>query len=85
MNSSVFAVKVPCLTVSYVVVELQRLILGKNTYRIDPRIDAVGERVIDDPVFSPEGYSGLRGVLGKNVQSASLPSGEKHGYAFLFA
>ena len=41
MNSAVSTVKIPCRTVSDVIVELKRLILSENADRFNSGIDAV--------------------------------------------
>ena len=82
MNASMQAVQIPGLSVSDVLVEHKRLILGQNTHSIDAGINAVGQRKIDDTVLSAEGNCGFCQLLGQGVQTRSLAAGKKHCYHF---
>jgi len=77
-------VQTPGLAVADVLVELQRLILGENTYGVDTGIDAVGKGKVDDAVLAAEGDGRLGGFLRQNLQTAALATGQKHGDAAFF-
>ena len=85
LHTSEGAVKVPRQTVSDVVVEQERLILGKHPHGINARINAVGEGKVDDAVFAAEGYGGLGELGGQRVKSAALTAGEQHGNTFFLS
>ena len=78
MDAAVHAVQVPGLAGADVAVELQGFVLGQHAHRVDPRVGAVGEGEIDDAVFPAEGDGGLGHIAGQNVETAALPSGQKH-------
>ena len=87
-------VQTPGLTVADVLIELQGLILGQDTYGIDAGVDTVAQRKINNTVLSAEGYSRLCGLLRQNLQTAALAAGQEHcnrafflkihGYSSLF-
>ena len=76
------AVQIPGLPVADVVVQDQRLVLGQHPHRVDVRVDAVGQRKVDDAVLGPEGDGGFGDLAGQRVEPASLPSGQQHGDHF---
>ena len=84
MYAAVSTVEIPRFSVSDIVVQHERLILGQNADRIDPRINAVRKRKIDDPVFPSERNGRLRNLVGKRIKPASLSSREQHCHAFFF-
>ena len=55
MNAAVNSVKSPRMTVSYVLVEHKGLVLGKNAYGVDTRVNAVGQREVDNSVLAAVG------------------------------
>ena len=61
------SVKVPRCAVGNVFVEGEGLILSKHAHGINSRVNTVGEREIDNFVFSSEGYGGLCDLFGKVV------------------
>ena len=82
-NAAAVSVQIPCLTGAYVGVQLQRFILGKHANGIDIRIDAIGQRKIDDPVLTAKGYGGLCHAVCKYAETAALAASQQHGYYFL--
>ena len=78
-------VEIPRLSVADVLVEDERLVLREDADRIDPRIDAVGEREIDDAVLGAEGDRGFCDVAGERKKPAALAAREKHGDTFFFS
>ena len=84
MDAAVDAVEVPRLSVAYVIVQYQGLVLREHADRFNTGIDAVGEREIYDPVFSPVRDCRFRDTLCQDAEPAALPSGEQHGDYFLF-
>ena len=76
-------IQTPGLTVSDVLVELQGLVLGEDTYGVDTGIDAVGKGKINDAVLAAEGDGRLGGFLRQNLQTAALATGQQHSdYTF---
>ena len=82
MDAPVRPVQVPGLSVSNVAVELQRLILGKHSHRVDAGVNAVAQGEIDDAEFSPEGDGWLCHPGRQGPQAASLAACQQHGDAF---
>ena len=83
LGAGVGFVQTPGLAVADVLVELQGLVLGENTYGVDTGIDAVGQRKVDDAVLAAEGDGRLGGFLRQNLQTAALATGQQHGdYTF---
>ena len=72
LHAAVRIVQTPRLAVADVLIELQRLILGQNTHRIDLRVDTVGQREIDDTVFSAERHGRFGRVLRQDHEAAAL-------------
>ena len=79
VNPAEVAVEVPRLAVSYVVVQLKRLILGQNSDGVNAGINAVRQGVIDYPVLAPERHGGFGGVFGKHIEPAALSPRKEHG------
>ena len=86
-------VKVPRLTVAYVLVQFKGTILRQHAYRIDAAVYAVGKRKIDDairegevnnPVLSAEGHRGLCDARRQNAETRALSACKKHRYALFF-
>ena len=68
MNSSVDSVKIPCLSVAYVVVEHEGLILRQDSYGVDTGVNAVRQRKVDDSVLASIGYGRLCDILGQRIE-----------------
>ncbi len=83
-HAGVGAVQIPRLPVPDVLVQLQRLVLSQHADALDPGIDTVGKRKVDDPVFPPERDGGLCEVLRQDPQPAALTPRQQHGDNFLF-
>ena len=77
-------VQVPGLTVSDILIQLQRLILGQNTHSVDAGVDTVAQRKIDDTVFAAEGNGRLGGFLRQDLKPAALAAGKQHRNYALF-
>ena len=59
-------------------------VLGQDVAAADARIDAVGQREIDDPIFAAKGNGGLRPPIGQLFQPAATPAGQHEGdHAFV--
>ena len=84
LNAAVGTVQMPGLTVSDILVKLQRLILGQNSHRINAGVDAVGQREINDAVLTAKRNCRFRGVFRQHHQTAALATGQKHGNTMLF-
>ena len=84
VDAAVGAVEVPGFAVADVVVQLKGLILGEDTDREDARVDAVGQREVDDTVLSAEGDRRFGDLVGQDAESAALAASQKHGDAFVF-
>lgn len=63
MYPSVHTVQIPWLSIANIIIELQRLILGENTDGIDAGIHAIGERKVNDTVFSTIGHGRLGDIF----------------------
>src|SRR5258706_564455 len=59
--------------------EAMRLVLGADIDPANARIDAVGEREIDDAELARERDRGLRAPVGELLQARAAPPGEYHG------
>ena len=81
VNAAVCAVKTPRLTVAYVLVEHERLILREHAHRVYTRINAVGEREVDYPVLTSVGNCGFCHILSQCVKTAALSARKQHGNA----
>ena len=77
-------VQVPRLSVSDILIQLQRLILGQNTHSVDAGVDTVAQRKIDDTVFAAEGNGRLGGFLRQDLEPAALAAGKQHRNYALF-
>ena len=84
MNTGVHAVKIPGLAAAYVIIQYQWLVLSQHSDCFNSRIDTVGEREIDDTVFSAIRHRRLCQIFGQHPQAAALPAGQQHGDNFLF-
>ena len=73
-NPSNIAVQIPRNTNSDVGVQTQRLILSKNSHRVNSRINTVAEREVNNPVLSAKGNRRLCHFLCQNAQAAALPT-----------
>ena len=69
MHTSVETVKIPRLTVSYVLIQYKRLILSKDTYRINAGIDAVRKRKIDNTILAAKWNCRFCKLLGQCIQT----------------
>ena len=76
MYPSEIAVKIPGLSVADILVEDERLILREHADRVDPRVDAVGQREVDDPILRTERNRRLCDIIGESIEPAALPSGQ---------
>ena len=65
-------------------IQAQRLILGQYPYRVNPRIDAVAQRKVNDAILTTEGNRRFCYLRSQHAESASLSSCQKHGYHFFF-
>ena len=84
VDTGVVAVQVPGLPVADVVIQLQGLVLGEHTHRLDAGVYAVGKGKIDDAVFPTERHRGLGEVPRQHAQTAALAAGKQHGHNLLF-
>ena len=84
LSAAMGFVKAPGLAIADVFVQLQGLILRENAHGINPGVDAVGQREINDTVLTAEGYGRLGGVFRQNLQPAALATGQQHGNAAFF-
>ena len=84
VNAAVGKVKIPRRAGADVGVQLQRAVLRQHAHHVDARIGAVGERKINDTVFSAVGNRRLGDVLGQDAQTAALAACKQHGNALLF-
>ncbi len=84
-HAAVAAVEIPRLAVADILIQDQRLILGQHAHSVDPRVDAVGQRKINDPIFSAERNCRFCKVLGQRIKPAALTACQQHGNPFLFA
>ena len=83
-SQNVFQMKSGTLYPLLHTLEQKGLVLRQHADGVDPRVDAVGERKIDDAVFSAEGYRGFCKASGKRVKTASLTTCEQHSHALFF-
>ena len=56
-------------------IQPQRLVLSKYTNRIDPGIDAVAQRKVNDPVLAAKSYCRFCNLCSKHAQPAALTAG----------
>ena len=59
MDAAVQTVQIPGLSVADVLIEFQRLVLGQDANCVDPRVDTVGQRKVDDAYLPPNGTAGF--------------------------
>ena len=62
-----------------VLVQRARLVLGQDEDPPEPRVDAVREREVDDPVGPPEGHRGLRATRRERLEPLALAAGQDQG------
>src|SRR3990167_2646809 len=55
------------------------LVLGRDADLLDPGIEAVGQRKIDDAELAAEIHGGFRPVVGELFQTGAAAAGEHHG------
>ena len=84
LYAAVRGVQAPRLAVADVLVELQWLVLGQNTDRVNFGVYAVGKREIDDAVFAAERDGRLGRVFRQNHQTAALTTCQEHGDTTFF-
>ena len=77
------AVQIPRNTDTDMRVQAQRLVLCKNTDRVDTGIDAVAQRKVNNAVLSAERNCRLSDLLSQNTETAALTACKKHGNHFL--
>ena len=58
-NAALLTIQIPRLAAADILVEHQRLILGKNAHSIDAGVDTVGKGKVDDAVFTAKGDCGF--------------------------
>ena len=58
-------------------VEGERLVLRRDEDAAQPRVDAVAEREIDDPIRPAEVHGGFRAFFGQGVETLAGSAGEK--------
>ena len=68
-NAAVQTVQVPRLAVADILIQDKRLILGQNTDGINVGVDTVGEREIDDTIFSAKRTGRLGELLGQRIEA----------------
>ncbi len=78
------SVKIPRLTVAYVFVEDQRLILGQNSHSLNTGIYTVGQRKVNNTIFSAKGHGRLGKLFCKHAQARALSARKQHSHYFLF-
>ena len=78
VDTAVVPVQIPRLTVADIIVELQRLILRQDADRVDTGIDTVGERKINNSVFSAVGDRRLGDLLRQDAKATALPPCKQH-------
>ena len=69
MYAAVQTVQVPRLAVADILIQDKRLILGQNTNGINVGVDTVGEREIDDTIFSAKRNGRLGELLGQRIEA----------------
>ena len=72
------AVEVPRPAEPDVVVERARVVLGQDDDVVDVRVDAVGQREVDDPVLATERHGRLGPLLGQDREALALAAREDH-------
>ena len=83
-NTTDVLVKVPGNPDPDMRVQAQRLVLGQDTYGINPGIDAVAERKIDDPVLPAKRHGRLGHFFCQHTQPAPLTACQEHGDHIFF-
>ena len=78
MHAAVQSVQIPGLSVSDVLVQYKRLILGEDTHGIDSRIDAVRQRKIDNTILSTKRNCRFCQLLRQCVETRALTAGKQH-------
>ena len=85
VHAAVSHVQVPRLTVAYVSVQFQRLVLGEYAHRIYARLGAVGKGKVYYAVLSAKLYGRLCQSFGEYSQTTALTARKNHCNAlFLF-
>ena len=83
VHAGVHTVQIPRRTGADVAVQLQGLVLGEHTHRLDAGVDTVGQGEVDDAVFAAVGNCRFGNLAGQRVQTAALAASEQHGDTFL--
>ena len=78
MDAAMQTVQVPGLAIADILVQDEGLILGKDTDGINVGVDAVGQREIDDTIFTAERYCRFGELLGQRVQTRALTACQDH-------
>ncbi len=78
LDAAAVAVEVPRPAEADVVVERARVVLGQHDDVVDVRVDAVGQREVDDPVLAAEGHRRLGPLLGEDREAFALAAREDH-------
>ena len=85
LDPAAVAVEVPRPAEADVVVERARVVLGQDDDVIDVRVDAVGQREVDDPVLAAERHGRLGPLLGEDREAFALAAREDHRHRPLHA
>ena len=78
MDAAMQTVQVPGLAIADILVQDEGLILGKDTDGINVGVNAVGQREIDDTIFTAERYCRFGELLGQRVQTRALTACQDH-------
>ena len=78
LDAAPVAVEVPRPAEADVVVERARVVLGQDDDVVDVRVDAVGQREVDDPVLAAERHRRLGPLLGEDREAFALAAREDH-------
>ena len=76
VDTATESVKIPRLTVAYVLVQFKRTILSKHAYRVDTAVDAIGKRKVDDAILRSERNGRFCNRGRENAQSRALSARE---------
>jgi hypothetical protein len=75
-EAAVGLVEIPGPPVCDVIVQRVRFVLLHHPNIRDPAVHAVAERKVDEPVHPGEGHGGLGAILGENLETIPLSSGQ---------
>ena len=77
-HTAAVQIQIPRLAGADVAVQLKRLILSQHADGVDAGVGAVGERKINDSVFTAKGNGRLRHNLCEDSQATALTAGQQH-------